>query len=107
MDSGGDKDQDKKMIGANFVKSDLLGGEKPDLGQRFGRDYHPEARPSISVNTGFLVDPANSPTRARGASTIKRLEEGMEPRSSTFVAIDLYGQDRSEYLYSSLLQGLV
>ena len=31
----------------------------------------------------------------------------MEPRSSTFVAIDLYGQDRSEYLYSSLLLGLV
>ena len=28
-------------------------------------------------------------------------------RSSSFVAIDLYGQDRSEYLYSCLLLGLI
>ena len=31
----------------------------------------------------------------------------MGHRSSSFVAIDLYGQDRSEYIYSSLMLGIL
>ena len=60
--------------------------------QKFGQ----RDRGSISVNPAIFNDP----------NTEGRKSEAGRP-STTFVAIDLYGQDRSEYIYSSFILSLV
>ena len=56
-DRGG-KEQDKEMLGSNFIKShqsDQL--ELPNRANSAGRILLSNDRPSLSVNPGFLNDP--------------------------------------------------
>ena len=59
------------------------------------RTFGSRDRGSISANPNFLQDPKTDERKDE--------VETRDRRDSTFIAIDLYGRDRSEYVFSSLI----
>ena len=99
MNDEGENSQ-REIIDNDFERSDQVGRAKLNVQHnRLGsRD-----RGSISVNnTNFLYDPKTDDRQNERASATPR-----DRRDSTFIAIDLYGRDRSEYVFSCFVLSIM